>query len=63
MEIMMQVARHFPKLPNLWNKLRADSVAPTLTAKAITVYNKDPKTLKLQFAAMLDMRTIVRDGG
>ena len=55
----MQVARHFPKLPNLWNKLRADSVAPTLTAKAITVYNKDPKTLKLQFAAMLDMRTIV----
>eukprot|EP00966_Prymnesium_polylepis_P048505 1123033-Prymnesium_polylepis.1 len=59
MEIMMQIARNFNQLPTFLTKLADDSIAPVLRPQLRDLYNRDTRTLKLQFAAMLDIISTV----
>jgi len=58
-EIMMQIARHFDKLPLFLERLAEREIGDVTTTKMLTSYRSSKAELRLSFAAMLDMRPLV----
>jgi hypothetical protein len=58
-EIAMQIARHFEKLDAFLNKLLADGIGDVTTQKMLQIHSERKDALKVELAAMLDMRILV----
>lgn len=57
--IMMQIARAFPKLKLFLDKLVQENVGDATTKTMLEIYANNTVKLKVQLAAMLDMRKVV----
>ena len=56
--IMMQIARAFPKLKLFLDKLVQENVGDATTKTMLEIYTNNTVKLKVQLAAMLDMRKV-----
>jgi hypothetical protein len=58
-EIAMQIGKHFDKLERLLSRLGSEDIGDATTLKMRRIFSEDCQRLRLQLAAMMDMRKLV----